>query len=160
MSKFADCLGREWSLNLTVGALADVRRSTDCDLGKALKDEGALVELLFSDPVRLVEVLWVLVRSQAEGATVLCGPDQGKPPADAEGFARGFDGPTLERAAEALLDAVADFFPRSRVGRALRERMRQGLDRMDDAIIRQIQGQESNSSAGSSPESVALTRAP
>ncbi len=148
MSKFVDCLAREWDLNLTVGSLADVRKQTSHDLGRSMRDEQGLMELLFSDPQALVEVLWVLCREQAE------------PDITPESFARGFNGATIEKAAEALLAAVADFFPRSRVGRALRERLPALLTQMDEAAVRAIEDQGSRPSAGSSAASATSTRAP
>lgn len=142
MTRFKDCLGREWSLRITVGALGQVRREAGVDLGQAMRSDQALADLLFGDPATLVSVLWVLVSDQALGLEV--SPDS---------FAHGFDGPALERATEALLAAVADFFPRSKVGQALRTSLGRTLERMDQAVIERL-AQASSSSAGSSPGSL------
>lgn len=127
MAVFTDAAGREWEVSLTVGDLADVRTATGFDLSGALRSEEGLVDLLFGDPARLVSVLWVLCEPAAVGTDV--SPRE---------FAHRFDGPTLEAAGEALLQAVADFFPRSRVGRAVRENLRATLDRMDEAAVAAI----------------------
>lgn len=140
MTRFKDFLGREWSLRLTVGALGQVRRETGADLGQAMRSDQALADLLFGDPATLVSVLWVLVADQAREVTP-------------ESFANGFDGPALERATEALLAAVADFFPRSKVGAALRASLGRTLERMDQAVIERL-AQASSNSAGSSPGSL------
>lgn len=147
MSQFKDCLGREWQIDLTVASLRDVRKHAQIDLGKLLKDNNAFAEFLFSEPEALVEVLWVLCREQAEAQGV-----------DAEHFARGFDGPTGDKAAEAVLAAVADFFPRRGLGRTLKERMPSLLAKMDELANQVVtealdRAAASNNSAGNSPAS-------
>jgi hypothetical protein len=47
-----------------------------------------------------------------------------------------FDGPTVERASSAFLEAIADFFPRSRVGKAIKEDLPGMLEEMDAEIIK------------------------
>lgn len=146
MATFVDSEGREWQVRLTVGALGDVREEAGVDLGAALRSEQGLAELVLGDPAALVKVLWVLVESQSLDKDV-----------DPVRFAHGFDGATLERATEALLAAVADFFPRSRVGKALRENLSAALTRMDDAVLAKLQA--SSSSPGNSPAPAASTPA-
>jgi len=138
---FKDCKGREWTFRLTVGSLAEVREVAGVDLGAALRSEGAVAELLFSNPETLVKVFWALLYEQARDR---------EHQVDPETFARGFDGPALEAATEALLGAIADFFPRSRVGRAIRENLTQTLERMDQTIIEAMTS-TSNRPAGNSP---------
>lgn len=141
MAQFTDASGGEWVVRLTVGALADVREQAGVDLGQAIRSEGSLADLIFGDPAMLVRALWVLVESQAKAAGV-----------DPVAFAHRFDGPTLERATEALLAAVADFFPRSKVGMMLRQNLTQAMSRLDDAIIQKLSS-TSSGSAGTSPAS-------
>lgn len=142
MAKWTGCDGREWSIRLTVGSLGDVREKAGVDLGAALRSEAGLADLIFGDPAALVRMLWVLIEDQARGTDV--GPVE---------FAHGFDGPALEAATEALLTAVADFFPRSKVGRAIRENLAQTLERLDRAIIAKLNSLQggSSGSAGTSP---------
>lgn len=121
MARFAVSGGREFTVRITVGKLAEVREETGIDLGKALASEGALADLMFGDPGRLVSVLYALCDDAANVTP--------------EDFAHYFDGPTLERGTEALLTAVADFFPRSKVGKAIREDLAAVLAAMDDAAI-------------------------
>lgn len=116
---FRDRAGRVFNLTITVGALARVKRETGVDLSRALSDDSALASLIFGDPAALVSVLYVL-----SGTDV-----------DPEGFADGFDGPTVERATEALMAAVADFFPRARVAGAIRESLTSKLRDLDTALI-------------------------
>lgn len=127
MSRFTDGNGREWALRLTVGALSDVKSDTGFDLGTAIKSEQGLADLLFSDPAQLVSILWVLCEPVATA--------RGVTPED---FARLFDGVTLGSAGEALLMAIADFFPRSRVGAAIKSNLQATLDRLDNLTIERI----------------------
>lgn len=151
MSAFFDCKGRDWTLRLTVGVLADVRTHAGIDLGKAIRSEQSLSDLLFGDPSDLVKVLWVLVSKKAEERQVT--PEE---------FAHGFDGPALEQATEALLQAIADFFPRSRVAAALKTGLAAALEKMDRTVLSQMgqMAQASNNSAGNSPASADSTHAP
>lgn len=146
MSTFFDCKGRDWKLSLTVGALADVRRHAGLDFGKVLRSQTDLIALLFDDPENLVKVLWVLVSARAEERKVT-----------PEDFACGFDGPALEQATEALLQAIADFFPRSQVAKVLKAQLTERLKEMDQMVIRQMTGSTSNGSPGDSPGSAEST---
>ncbi len=125
--RFTDVAGRAWTLTLTVGSLIDVRRETGVDLAGALKSESALSDLIFGDPATLVSLLYVLCETQAKAAGVT--PEQ---------FGHGFDGRAVEAATEALLTAVADFFPRSRIGQAIRRNLAATMERAEDAAIRAI----------------------
>jgi hypothetical protein len=125
VARFVDCKGYEYDLRLTVGKLAVVREETGVDLGKALASEGALADLMFGDPARLASVLYAVAEP--------VGPQIAAP--DPVDFAHGLDGPALERGTEALLAAVADFFPRSKVGKAIREDLAAVLAAVDDAAI-------------------------
>lgn len=121
---FTDLNGDEWKLRLTVGTLADLRRDAGLDLSRALRSADALAEVLFGDPENLAKALWVLCETQARERNL-----------SPEDFAHRFDGPTIERATEALLAAVADFFPRTRVGQELRENQKKLLEAMDKTLV-------------------------
>lgn len=132
MAVFTDRNKHQLTVNLTVGAIRKVRSETGIDLGSSLTDEKALASLMFGSPDRLVSILYVLTGSTAD-------PDE---------FADAFDGPTLERATDALLQAIADFFPRSRIAAAIREKMSEMLNEMDQNILDQI-NRPSKGSVGS-----------
>lgn len=142
MSKFTTRTGEEFELLLTVADLRRVRELARVDLGAAMKDEHALMEVVFGSPESLVEVLYVLCQEQCEKRSIT-----------PENFARGFDGPTLEKSTEALLLAVADFFQRGRVARAIKENLPALLEKMEDVVIAEIQRRTSKASAGGSPPS-------
>lgn len=124
MNSFTDCEGRKWNIpRLTVGMVQDIAHATEVNLYKAAEDGGKLIEVLFS-PFTLAAVLWLLCCEQAEKA----GIDEVK-------FAYGLSGESLEQAGEALMGAVIDFFPRSKVGKAMKVNLSSGMDRIDEAAV-------------------------
>ncbi|VTS01542.1 unnamed protein product [Gemmata massiliana] len=123
MASFKDIKGDEWQLVLTVGSVADVKRDTDINLAISSKD-AAWVEAIFSNDGKFVEVLWVLCAPQAK--------ERGVTP---EAFGYRFGGDTLEDAGNALAIAVADFFPRSRIARALRDNWAKTVTAAEDRAI-------------------------
>ncbi len=149
MNEFTDKLGREWRLDITVGSAADVEAVSGVDLLRCVQDGEALTSLLYTDPRRLVKVLGAILSEDMAAGNV--SPDS---------FARGFDGATMERASEALLGAICDFFPRSRVAKALKASLTRALTDADDRAIQEIEARGFSNSPGSSPESPASTPAP
>ena len=139
MATFTDGRGREWSLGFTLGDFPRLR-AAGIDLGAALKDGEAMAGLLFADPERLGRFAWLMVEKQAAERDVT-----------PEGFADGFDGPALERLGEAVMEAVADFFPRSAVAAAIKGRQKAGLVAMDQAIIARMTDAASRKTPGGSP---------
>lgn len=150
---FTDVKRDEWKVKLVVGSLADLR-AAGLDLKKAMTSAEALTEVLFGDPENLVKALWVLCETQALDKKVT--PEE---------FAHRFDGPALEMATEALLAAVADFFPRTRVGQEMRASQQQLLAEMDKRMAKAVRNQTeralastSSPTAGASPGTPAKTR--
>lgn len=127
MASFRDEQGREWKVRLTVGSVAEVLRETKVNLALAAKDS-AWVDAIFGDPGKLVEILWALCGPQAKGHGV----------ATPEEFAGLFDGATLEQAGSALAEGVADFFPRSRIAKALRETWAKTITAAEDKVIERL----------------------
>lgn len=100
MPRFVDAAGREWSVALTLGAVGRLKRECDFDLG-AMDDGTRLQAVLLGDPLKLGDVLWHLVKGNANGTT-------------RDEFDDAFDGPTFDRAQAALSEAIIDFFHPSR----------------------------------------------
>lgn len=144
MSSFKDNTGREWKLRLTVGVVTDVKRETGVDLGKVTQADTAWITFLFGDPGRLVAVLWVLCEKQATAVGVT-----------PEDFGHLFDGTTLEAAGEAFAGAIADFFPRSRIAKAIRESLGKILAATDEKAVAELTAMTSTycNSASRSQES-------
>jgi hypothetical protein len=139
MTTFKDSLGREWSVALTAGAVRDLARATPVDLRTAVKadNETGLIELIFFDPMTVMEVLWVLLAAQAREKGV-----------DQDGFEAGFDAATNHRASTALYAAIALFFRPPAIAELtirrlpeMLQRMAKGVDRFIDQRAREADGQ-------------------
>jgi hypothetical protein len=86
---------KEWQVTLDAPTIRSVRK--ECELNLAALD-GAAFDALDKDPCLLVDVLWVICRSQANGMS------------DAD-FGRSLVGDAIADATKALTDAWLDFFP-------------------------------------------------
>lgn len=95
--KYRDSKNREWTIQLNIQALRDVRSHCGIKLEQAFYDD-TFAELE-DDPIRLCEIIWILVEDQAK--------DLGVTPED---FGRGF-GETWDEALAALLQAIINFSP-------------------------------------------------
>lgn len=112
MPAFKTADGREWLIRLDAPLIKEVRSSCNVDLAAP---EGPTFGKMIDDPCTLVDVLWILVRSQAAGIT-----DQA--------FAGSLVGDSLDGASRALLQAIADFSPARK--RAILEAMIQRGERV------------------------------
>jgi len=137
MATFKDQDGREWHVNVTVGTVKRLRESSlGVNLAGIMDNEAELFKRLCEDIFFLVDVLYEVVRPEAEAIRVtetvsvveaseddpqrtvgrevtrLYGP---------EDFSRALGGNALYQAARALLDAITDFFPNAQTQKALRE---------------------------------------
>lgn len=112
MATFKDRTGREWVVEVNPTAMKRVREATGVHLGTVLNDDMAGLAALMADPIKLVDVLYVLCRDQAErhGLTD-------------EGFGRQLDGDAYDAAADAFTEALANF-SRPRLRNALRAMLR------------------------------------
>ena len=116
MHGFRDCHGRQWSIRVDVGAVKRVRSALGVDLMQVAERKTAdggrepgVLERLASDPVLLVDVIYVLCRDQAQSAGVTD-----------EQFGAAMAGDALEGAVTAMLGAIVDFFPNPRERAALK----------------------------------------
>lgn len=134
MSRFVDGKGTEWKLVLDVGLLQEVKDETQVDLSLVTKDT-SWVNAIFADPGKLVSVLYLVCQDQVK--------ELGLSPRD---FARRFSGEVLERAGDALVGALASFFPRSRIATALRENLPKLLAKAETAMIARIEKAVNNPS--------------
>lgn len=121
---YTDTVGRVWTLAVTVFEVKRVRTRIGVDLVGLVGDGFRPLAELMADPVRVVDVLWALCDRQAAALGV-----------DEEAFAAALAGDVYERAAEALTEALFDFFPgRTREKLA---RVRRLAAREVDAMARQ-----------------------
>jgi hypothetical protein len=125
-AKFTDRHGGEWTLLITFGVIDRVQSETGIDLAAVMEDHDRLAAMLFKGMGRkLVETLHCICADQIIDRQTT-----------SEAWADLFDGPTVERASSAFLEAIADFFPRSRVGKAIKEDLPGMLEEMDAEIIK------------------------
>ena len=98
MHKFTGNDGHEWGISLNSWTAREVKKATGVDL---LDLETLTAKL--ADAYVLVDVLWVMVRKEAEAAGI----------ADEE-FGRSLAGDAIEAATAAMLEEIIDFFPQPR----------------------------------------------
>ena len=101
MRTFKDNAGRAWSVQINVDALKRVRSLLSVDLLEVL--EGKLITRLADDPVFLTDVLYAVVKPEADAQKV----------SDVD-FGRAMGGDAFDGASTALLEELADFFPQGR----------------------------------------------
>ena len=101
MKTFTDTAGRTWTVALNVDALKRVRALTSVNLLEVL--DGALIEKLTSDPILLCDVLFAVVKPEADAKSI----------SDTD-FGKALAGDSIELATTALLEELVDFFPEAR----------------------------------------------
>jgi len=106
MKAFTDSAGRAWEVTVNVGAVRRVRDILGVDLVDVAG--GDLLDRLADDPVLLVDVLYILVKPQADAKG-----------ASDEDFGRAMVGGVLDEAASALMKELLGFFPSAQRARAL-----------------------------------------
>jgi len=97
MAKFKDNKGNEWIVPVNSTTVKRVRDVLDIDL---VDLNQTTINRLIEDTVLLVDVLWVLCERQAKSKKV-----------SEEGFAERLVGDPIDAAVDALLEAIANFFP-------------------------------------------------
>jgi len=101
MHLFKDRDARDWSIDINVDAIKRVRAALNVDLLEVV--EGKLIDRLTTDPILLVDVLFVLCQSQANDKGITD-----------EQFGRAMAGDAIESAMAAFFADLADFFPSGR----------------------------------------------
>jgi len=115
MHTFKDNQGRQWTVEITVAALKRVKALTGVDLAGIL--EGGVLERLAIDPVLLGDVLYAICKPQADAGNV-----------SDEDFGSALAGDAIEKATDALLEGLVDFFPSARreILKILLKKVREG----------------------------------
>jgi hypothetical protein len=153
--EFRDLKNRNWRLEITAYSLKAVKAATGVDLGKLVaEDTRPLVELV-SDPAKFVDVLFVLVKDEADRLGV-----------SDEDFGRGLGGDVIEAAGQAFSDAFLFFCP-SRMRRVMaagRAKAEAALDLATAKAVANIEALDPESvftnSASNSAASVESTPTP
>jgi len=94
---FKDTEDRTWSLDLTIGDIKRVKTMLDIDL-LTISDGSFLIELS-RDPWRLVDLLYVIAKPQADKLEV-----------SDEDFGSAMGGAALHDASDAFLEGITNFF--------------------------------------------------
>jgi len=158
---FKDNAGNEWSVEINVAALKRIRSLTGTDLLEVISG-GDLLERLMRDPVLLCDILYALVKPQADEKQV-----------SDETFGAAMAGDAIDAATAALLDELVAFCPsprdRANLGRVLMV-VRRAMDKARDVVEAKIAGGEierivqdaltqatSGHSSGAAPASSAST---
>lgn len=98
MRTFTDNAKRDWTVEINVSTVKRLRSAIGLDLMQALG--GDVLERLASDPILLVDALYVTCKPQADERGV-----------SDEEFGRALFGDCIEKAGEAFFAEVLDFFP-------------------------------------------------
>lgn len=101
MRTFTDARGRSWDLEITVATLKRIRAVAGVDLLEVAG--GTLFDKLVADPVLLGDVLYAVVKPQADAQQV-----------SDEDFGRALAGDVIDSATTALLAEIVAFFPSPR----------------------------------------------
>jgi hypothetical protein len=135
MKTFQDRAGRTWNLAVNVDAVKRVRSLLSVDLLEL--GEGKLLEKIAADDVLLVDIIYVLVKPEADAQKVT----------DVD-FGRAMAGDSIDAAWKAFLEELSDFFRSPAKRRVLKKALEKRLDgpeldqALDDAL---------RTSGGSSP---------
>lgn len=98
MRTFADNTGRSWTIVVNVDAIKRVRSLLGVNLLEIV--DGDLIERLATDPVLLCDVLYAILKPEADAQQIT---DQD--------FGRAMAGDAIDLATTALLEELVDFFP-------------------------------------------------
>jgi hypothetical protein len=130
MHVYTDAQGKAWEVRLNVTLLRRVRDVLGIDLNALVADGLAGLGKFLRDPMRVVEVLFVLCEEQAQRDGV-----------SPEDFGTALYGDSIVDATDALLEELIDFFPNPRTRKLLREliaKSREVRDLVTDDLSRQI----------------------
>ena len=148
MPTFTDAGGRSWTVDVVVSAVKRVRAILGVDLLDVAN--GDLLSRLADDPVLLVDVLYVLLKPEADGRGVTD-----------EDFGRALAGDVLDEASAALMKGLLDFFPSALRARALARMIRRiEEDEAARSDARTAALSISGASSTSSPDAPASTPDP
>ncbi len=159
MKTFTDTTGRAWTVTVNVDAIKRVRDALGVNLAKVVDDNFKLLAEVVEDPIRLVDVLYVLCCEQADAQKI----------SDVD-FGRAMSGDSLMMAADAFIEAITDFFPNARAramlqallgkGRKVRDLLAERAEAQIEAIDPDREASMLIASFGNSPAQSASIPAP
>lgn len=159
MKTFKDNANRTWTLCIHVTAVKRCRALVDIDLYKLIESGFEGLNALLSDPISLVDVLYVLCMDDCKAQGV-----------SDEDFGRGMAGDAIRHAGEAFVEELINFSPephlRAGLGRAI-EKVRRAQNQIGrhleaevDRINVDLLVRESMKSSGDTLASLGLIQDP
>lgn len=101
MRTFKDNKGRSWNVEINISAVKRLKSMLNVNIMDAV--EGELLEKLAIDPVLLCDVIYVVCKLDADRQNI-----------SDEQFGEAMGGDAIEKATEALLQELVDFFPEAK----------------------------------------------
>jgi len=98
---FSDNKGRRWTVEINTATLKRVKQALSINLLDAVG--GKLIDTIAADPALFADILYVLIKPQADAAKVT----------DTD-FGEALAGDEIEEASLAFISALVDFFPKGR----------------------------------------------
>ncbi|MFQ5733011.1 MAG: hypothetical protein ACE5KM_13805 [Planctomycetaceae bacterium] len=153
MRTFQDLTEQEWTLAITVSTIRDVRVKFDgLDLLDIGNPKSGVLERLFGDVIKFVDLLFYLVRDQAAELDI-----------SDEQFGRAMAGDVILDAQQAFVESLADFIPQQTRRDLLRKilakareletlMIRTNLDKLETMNLQALANEFTNG-VGNSPES-------
>ena len=118
MQSFTDTTGHKWAVDVTVATVKRAKALLAVDLLSVAEQDSDLYRRLALDPVFMCDVLYAACKPEADALGVTD-----------EQFGERLRGEALDAATDALLRAIADFFPKGR-----REMLRAAAAKIDQAL--------------------------
>ena len=101
MKTFVDNMGKTWTVTVNVGTIKRVKDLLGINLVQAIT--GDLIEKVENDICLFVDILYVVCKQQAQANNI-----------SDEKFGELLGGDSLEKATEAFLEQLIDFFPEAK----------------------------------------------
>ena len=103
MKTFTDNAKRQWNISVTIDAVKRVKSLLDVDLMEAAT--GKLIQELSDNPVLLCDVIYCIVKPQADEKNITD-----------EEFGKAMAGDAIDQATSAFLEDLVNFFPSRKRG--------------------------------------------
>ncbi len=117
MQMFRDTDDTQWSITIHVTAVKRVRSIVGVDLYALARDGFRALEDLLGDPIRFVDVLFVLCKDEAAGGGITD-----------EDFGKRMGGDAIIAATDAFVQELIDFFPNVKARQSLHKLIRKGRE--------------------------------
>lgn len=127
MIGFKDKTGRFWQLELTIGLIESIKEKALTDIDTLITAPEEFGKVLLMNPRKFAEILWVMCEEQAVVANVS--------PTD---FGKLLNRDTIDKASNAFIESILDFYPRQSAGRVMRENLPALLMKMDSEIEKTV----------------------